>query len=1208
MSLRALSGLLEVAPQYQRILKSLSKPRASATVQVLSNAVPFALATLWHQLRVPALMITPRPEDARRLHEQVTIWSDEGTSILHFPETESLPFERLVSDIDTTHQRLRTLSALAEAGDHTPMVITSAVAIAQKTIDREAFDATCDRLTKHQVIDPDELLDRWRIMGYRFESAVDMPGLASRRGGILDIFPVNASMPARIELWGNEIDSIRLFDPATQRSTDIVDSVDVIPAQEILPALTNRERLDESIAKIDFSNCTDGARERIEHEFGLLQDGYELEDANFYSGLFSHGSLLNYFPQDGLLVMVRPPDIAEAAWATEKRIHELRKVKEQRGELPANFPVAQLTWNEVEEQATAIKRRMGIVPWGADDLVQQDIHVLPFASSPTFMGKLSSFVEDANELARERHRVIAVTSHSRRLGEILGDYGVDASIQVSLEETPAPGSITVLQSGSAGLGEGFILSVGDQKLTVFGDGEIFGVTKERRFTRRSAVRREALLAELTPGDYVVHVEHGIGRFSGTGHMPDDEDGTEYLILHYAKGDKLYVPMEHLDRVTPYVAPMEHPPSLTRLGTQEWRRTKERVARSAKEMAAELLSLYAARELVEGYAFSSDTTWQAELAESFPYEETPDQLATIAEVTADLESNKPMDRLVCGDVGYGKTEIALRAAFKTVMEGKQVAVLVPTTVLAQQHYVTFSQRLSAYPTNVEVLSRFRTDGEQRAIVDGLADGSVDICIGTHRLIQKDVRFKNLGLVVIDEEQRFGVGHKERLKQMRREVDVLTMTATPIPRTLHMSLAGVRDMSTMETPPEERLPIKTYVSEFSDELIREAILRELDRQGQVYFLHNRVHNIGYMAEYIRTLVPEARVAVAHGQMPENQLEQVMIDFSEGKMEVLVCTTIIESGLDIPNVNTLIVNRTDTFGLSQLYQLRGRVGRGARRAYAYLLIPKTASLTEAAERRLKAILAATELGAGFHLAMKDLEIRGAGNILGAQQSGHIHAVGFDLYTRLLSIAVEDLRAQRAAGNAAEAGDEVLTATPEPTLGFDLEEGEEYQGESMIPDSWVTVDLGIPASIPQDYISDLPMRLGIYQKLVALTDLDGVNEMEDELGDRFGPMPWQAHNLMYVVRLKLLAYRAGLESITREDQTIVLRLKDEVGGARQALRRALGNHVEVGNTLIRMQLARLTDGWEEPVVEIVERLAEFREQIGAGVQSPIAHQMARL
>ena len=509
------------------------------------------------------------------------------------------------------------------------------------------------------------------------------------------------------------------------------------------------------------------------------------------------------------------------------------------------------------------------------------------------------------------------------------------------------------------MSDGVVLTADGRRLCVFSDSEIFGMTKLRRTSRRRAVKREALLSELAPGDYVVHVEHGVGRFVGSGRASQDEGDREYLILEYARGDQLYVPMEHVDRVTPYVAPMEKPPSLTRLGTQEWKRAKERVAESTREMAAELLSLYASRELAEGHAYSPDTPWQSELESSFPYEETKDQQETIVQVKSDMEHPVPMDRLVCGDVGYGKTEVALRAAFKAVMGGKQVAVLVPTTVLAQQHYSTFSERLQAFPVSVEVLSRFRTDSEQRRVVEGLAAGKVDICIGTHRLIQKDVAFKDLGLVIVDEEQRFGVAHKERLKEMRREVDVLTLTATPIPRTLHLSLAGVRDMSRIETPPEERLPIKTYVSEFSDELIREAIRREIDRQGQVFFVHNRVYNIDYMAGYIRMLVPEAEVAVGHGQMPEHELERAMLGFAEGSTDVLVCTTIIESGLDIPNANALIINRADTFGLAQLYQLRGRIGRGARRAYAYLLVPAHRSINEVAEKRLKTMLAATELG---------------------------------------------------------------------------------------------------------------------------------------------------------------------------------------------------------------------------------------------------------
>ena len=1195
MSLRALGSLLESLPQFQGLMASLERPRVRARVQVLPDGAPFTLATLWRGLALPTLVITRRPEDARRLHEQLSIWSGDEESILHFPETETLPFERLVSEIDTVHHRLRTLTSLCEAGA-TPMVVASTVAITQKTIDRKAFDVARHTIRTSQQVDLDQLMDLWQRMGYQFESEVFAPGAATRRGGIIDVFPVGSDLPARIELWGNEIDSIRLFDPSTQRSLEIVDSVDVTPAHETLPALTDRDLLQGQIDSLDVSSCTDAARDRIGEEFNLLLDGYQLEDLNFYSGFFNRGSLLDYFPADGLVVTYRPSEVAEAALDNEGRAADLRAVKEKRGELPKHFPSSYFSWEEVEEQTRSAAKRLDVVPWGAEQL-SQEIHSLPFASPFTFLGNLESFVEEAAELLRGGDRLVAMTSHSRRLREILEGYGVDADLRESLEDVPAQSSITLLQAEGVGLGDGFVLSVDGHKLVVLSDTEIFGVAKQRRSTRRTTNRRAAVLSQLSHGDYVVHVEHGIGRFVGTRRSPEDEGGTEYLVLQYAQRDKLYVPMESLDRVTPYVAPLDHPPSLTQLGTQEWKRTKERVERSTREMAAELLSLYATRELMGGHAFAPDAAWQAELEESFPFEETADQLATIAEVKADMEAGKPMDRLVCGDVGYGKTEIALRAAFKAVLEGRQVAVLVPTTVLAQQHYVTFSQRLSAYPTSVEVLSRFRTDMEQRQIVEGLATGQVDICIGTHRLIQKDVRFKDLGLVVIDEEQRFGVVHKERLKQMRREVDVLTLTATPIPRTLHMSLAGVRDMSTMETPPEERLPIKTYVSEFSDELIREAILRELDRQGQVYFLHNRVHNIEYMAEYIRGLVPEAELGIAHGQMSEGRLEQTMVDFAEGKMNVLVCTTIIESGLDIPNVNTLIVNRADNFGLAQLYQLRGRVGRSARRAYSYLLIPTARGLTEAAERRLKTMLAATELGAGFHIAMKDLEIRGAGNILGAEQSGYIHAVGFDLYTKLLSAAVEDLRARRAAGQLD--GEGASASTPDGQASLDLSGPDgPTESASLISPATPGVDLGIPASIPEEYIPDLTIRLGIYQRLVQLTGVDSVDDMEDELRDRFGPLPWQVQNLLYVVRLRLKAQPSGVESVTRDGERIVIRLRDEVGGAKPALQRVLGRGVDVGHTQIRLMLDRLPDGWEEPLVETVEKLADFREGMASAMQ----------
>jgi len=546
----------------------------------------------------------------------------------------------------------------------------------------------------------------------------------------------------------------------------------------------------------------------------------------------------------------------------------------------------------------------------------------------------------------------------------------------------------------------------------------------------------------------------------------------------------------------------------------------------------------------------------------------DQISTLAEIKDDMESDRPMDRLICGDVGYGKTELALRAAFKTVMDGKQVAVLVPTTVLAQQHYETFLERMKAFPVELSVLSRFKSNLAQKQTLEALKDGTIDICIGTHRLVQKDVKFKDLGLVIIDEEQRFGVIHKERLKQMRSQVDILTLSATPIPRTLHMSLAGVRDMSTIETAPEERLPIKTYVSEFSDELIREAILREMDRQGQVYFLHNRVYNIEYMSEYIRSLVPDAKVGIAHGQMSEKELERSMSTFSQGETDVLLCTTIIESGLDIPNANTLIVNRADSFGLAQLYQLRGRIGRSSKRGYSYLLIPKSQSMTESAERRLKAMLSATELGSGFKIAMKDLEIRGAGNILGAEQSGHIHAVGFELYTRLLATAVEDLRSQ---------------------------DSKESDQENFPPPSSVSIDLGMPTGISQDYIEDLPSRLDIYQKLIKCRTINETDFLEQELKDRFGPLPWQAINLIFTVRLKIKSSATGMEYIRKTGDKLVIQFPFEVGGMRIALQKLIGSEWTIGNMQIRSNLTDLGSNWEGKLVETVDRLGEFQSKMSS-------------
>ncbi len=751
-----------------------------------------------------------------------------------------------------------------------------------------------------------------------------------------------------------------------------------------------------------------------------------------------------------------------------------------------------------------------------------------------------------------------MSQQAARIAEVLNEHDVFTTPLPAVESALPAGALAVVQGS---LPDGWSIRSDSRFLTLLTDAELFGFVKQRRFARPPAGRRIDFLADLSPGDFVVHIEHGIGKFVGLTHLTSEgNQEREYLELRYAEGDRLFVPTDQVDRVSRYVGPGDQHPTLTRLGTQEWRRAKERVQRAVRHLARELLGLYAARQVLEGHAFTRDTPWQQELEASFPYVETPDQAIAMHEVKEDMQSIRPMDRLVCGDVGYGKTEIAIRGAFKTVMEGMQVAMLVPTTVLAQQHYQTFCERLSGFPVRVEMLSRFRSDREQRDVVRDLEAGLVDIVIGTHRLLQRDVNFRNLGLVIIDEEQRFGVAHKERLKHMRQQVDVLTLSATPIPRTLHMALGGIRDMSVMDTPPEDRLPIKTYVSEFDDHIAREAILRELERRGQVYFVHNRVYNIEAMAERVRKLVPEAEIAVGHGQMPEDQLERVMLDFARGAIDVLVCTTIIESGLDIPNVNTIIINQADRLGLAQLYQLRGRVGRGASRAYAYLFYDRHHSLTEPAQKRLQAIFEATELGAGFQIALRDLEIRGAGNLLGAEQSGHIGAVGFDLYTRLLADAVDELKA--------------------------LQRGEKPPVPSTaLPP--LAIDLPLVAHIPESYAPDLNLRLALYQRMTHVQHPHEADDMAQELRDRFGPLPEPVKTLLYVVRVRALAREAGVQSVQTEDGQIVLRMTRGRRLPQERLQRELTEAVWIGPTSVRLSQARLQDGWRDALLRVMSTLA---------------------
>ena len=1162
--LTGLAKLLTDTPQFREIVERLRDEREER-VSILEAAKPFLLGTLWQQLRAPVLVVCPHPDGARRLYDALLIYWGQDSSIHYFSELEALPFERLTPDTTTVYQRLRAMAALAEVyeGQEPALVVTSASGLTMKSFGPELLAREFHTVHRGERVSMDRLLGRWVSLGYRTERAVEVPGTMSRRGGILDIFPAGEPLPIRLEFWGDVVESMRTFDPGTQRALEQVERVSVIPAREVLPSRVDHSLLETKLRGLDFAGVSPSSRARIEEELTLLSQGQEVEEAGFYAGFFNEASIEDFLPAHGLLVVNQATEVEEALRELDRRSWELRQVKSKRGEIPGGFPSPYLGQEEATRSLQDAPRRLSLTRWD-----EEESATLPFHAVPSFWSQLDGFLEEVRQRIRQEDRVVVMTNHARRLQELMAEQELSPRLEGQLAEPPAPGSITLVQGS---LAQGWSLEATAGGAALFSDAEVFGTAKIARPRRLHTMPREAFLAEITPGAYVVHVDHGVARFAGTTTVQEDDQDREYLLLEYSEEDRLYVPTEHLDRVSLYVAPGDRPPSLTRLGTQEWSRIKERVKRSVIEMADELLAVHAARETVQGISFGRDVPWQQEMEDAFPYVETPDQSMAIARVKEDMEQPRPMDRLVCGDVGYGKTEVALRAAFKAVMEGTQVAVLVPTTVLAQQHYATFTERLSPFPVNVEVLSRFRSDQEQRQVVEALATGKVDICIGTHRLLQKDVSFRNLGLVVVDEEQRFGVGHKERLKQLRSEVDMLTLSATPIPRTLHMALSGIRDMSTMETPPEERLPIKTYVSEYSDELVREAVLRELDRGGQVYLVHNRVHNIARMAEMVARLVPEASVAIGHGRMPEEALEQVMTGFARGEADVLVCTTIIESGLDLPNVNTLIINRADALGLSQLYQLRGRIGRGAHRAYAYLLVPRGHRITETSQKRLETILAATELGAGFRIAMKDLEIRGAGNILGAQQSGNIHSVGFELYSQLLTQAVEQVKAS---------GDGASPTTFEER-----------------PD--VTLNLGVPARIPPDYVEDLTTRLGLYQRLTRARGAEEIVQVQEELRDRFGPVPREAHNLLYTVRVRALAERAGVEAVTREARQggeVTVRLRDDVGGAKLALAKVFsdaGLPVRVGNRLLHLPSGNLKKPWGQALLELLEGVIGFRERM---------------
>jgi transcription-repair coupling factor (superfamily II helicase) len=1113
------------APPYRTEVTALANRLAAGeeaiTLGHLAGASKALLtAELAHLLRRPLVVVTPAATEAEALAHDLRFFTAPAAPaprIVPFPAERYAPYEPASETSDLTSQRLVALRSMLRPGPQ--IVITTPHAIVPYVMPRIALQRSSLDLMPGMTLERQELIERLLRCGYHQVDLVEEWGDFGVRGGIIDLFPPHLPRPIRLEFLGDDIESLREFDLATQRSLRAIDQASVVPLREIAGDVPAWQTIEQraSAAGLDLARLRDlvDCLERF-----VFPPGVERLLPLFCDTL---ETFFDYLPPDAVLILDEPAVIQAQLEAYAAAIAEGYQQALLRKDLVVS-PASRYLAPPLIEECLQVCQRIVIQTLAESAAAAEQTDGLSGHPLGSYQGRWDALVQVIANRLREGFTVViaaASLTQARHMQDLLCEAelaaevlakppaltGADASVlsqppsastkSPTVSTDPPPASRLLICVGS--LSGSFVLP--SAQLLCVDASDIWGTRRGRDQRRRPSARARLFnYRDLNPGDHVVHLDYGIGIYRGTTILKVGTDESEFLSLEFADHDKVYVPIDALHLVQKYLGAGGDTPGLSKLGTAGWKRTKRRVKAAIQEIAQELLRLYAAREIRPGFAFSSDNHWHQGFIEAFEFEETDDQLHAIEDVAADMEKPHPMDRLVCGDVGYGKTEVALRAAFKAAMDGKQVALLVPTTILALQHWHTFTKRFAPYPITVEMLSRFRSPAEQKQVVRDVREGKVDIVIATHRLLQKDVEFKNLGLLIIDEEHRFGVAHKERIKQRYTQVDVLTLTATPIPRTLHLSMVGVRDMSVIETPPINRLAVRTYVLKFGDAIIQEAITRELERGGQVFFVHNRVESIGAMYRYIHRLVPQARIAVAHGQLPEQQLERVMVRFINREVDVLLCTTIIESGLDIPSANTIIVNRADRFGLAQLYQLRGRVGRDQTQAYAYLLIPGERALAGLPWERLKAMLEFADLGSGLRLAMRDLEIRGAGNILGVQQSGQIGAVGFDLYCKLMEETIRELK------------------------GEQVEEEKELQ-----------VVLKIGGFLPKDYIPNTSQRLDLYQRLYAIDSEDTLAELQVELVDRFGALPESVQKLLRLVELRALARQLGLVKIERHQQKVI-------------------------------------------------------------------------
>jgi transcription-repair coupling factor (superfamily II helicase) len=1090
---------------FRGIINTIGKGRSVVITGLANSQKAHAAYSICRHTGKKGVYITFDEFEARKVYEDFYLFFKED--VLYFPFKEITLHDVEAKSKDNVLKRLEILNRIME-GDYR-FIVVSIDSLLHKLIPPELFAESILELQVGKRVDLLLMQKKLVTMGYERVLVVENKSQFAVRGGIIDIFPVNYNLAVRIELFDDEIDSIREFDPDSQRSVEQLKIIKIIPAREVIYNEDKREHIISGI-ETDLNEVMKKAgkeykaliRENIANDICKLKDSYYFEGIDRYINyIIDKPATLVDFTSDCLVFADESGKLKNRAENIAFEWQESCKGLMEKGRLlPGSFD-SKFDFERIgkflEENNTVW---LNTFLTGSSKPYNAERYEISSKATGSYLNHIDFLVNDIRNWKERKYRILVLTGtrvRGEKLKETLAAEGIESVFKESGLDEILPGQV-VLTAGS--LNNGF--EYPKLGFVIVSDKEVFGKDrKHRKAAGKNKGSKINIFTELNMGDYVVHQSHGIGQYVGIQQLNVDSIRRDYLKIRYHDGDFLYIPTNQLDLIQKYIGSEGKEPKLHKLNGTDWAKTKSRVKESLKEIAEELVRLYATRQATKGYAYSKDTVWQKQFEDSFPYDETDDQLKCIDEVKQDMEMEKPMDRLLCGDVGYGKTEVAIRAIFKAVMDGKQVAYLVPTTILAQQHFNNFAERMKEFPVAVDVISRFRKQADQKKILKNVKDGSIDVLVGTHRLLQKDLRFKDLGLLIIDEEQRFGVAHKEKIKNIAPNVDVLTLTATPIPRTLNMSLVGIRDISIIEDPPEERQPVETFVMEYDPEIVRDAIRREISRTGQIFYLYNRVDSILKKAAELQLLVPDARIAVGHGQMDEKELEDIIYDFINGKYDLLVCTTIIESGLDMPNVNTIIIEDADRMGLAQLYQLRGRVGRSNRLAYAYITYKKDKILSEIAEKRLRAIREFTDLGSGFKIAMRDLEIRGAGNLLGAQQSGQMESVGYDMYCRLLDEAVMEIK-----------------------------------GESPdINNQEITIDINISAYIDNDYIGVENQKIDMYKKIASIGSQEDITEIEDELIDRYGNIPKYVSNLLMIAHIKFLARKCGFSSIAQKNDSVI-------------------------------------------------------------------------